>query len=422
MIQALKTPRNTWHLHWLDLEEPVPSGADWFLPTLVVICDRTGAPIAPPELMEELDQARIENLLYRILDKTPPPDQLLIPQNPDWEEEDWRAFSAESKINIRFTQATKAISEELQAVTSLLVLRNGRPEQAMPAPRDVATGLVRTALRLRSQSKKQALLRLALERDPDCSPARIELADVEFSAGNWKACGDAYDEIIRRDADLRNHPRTIWWKDHATRPYLRAIYGRAMTNWHLGHFTEASAGLEDLLACNPADNQGTRFFIPMLHLLAEAPDKAAKFFARYEQDYPSDFKEPSFIFGWALSCSLESRESEAREKYIEAMLRNIYIAPMLLENPEPPKNLWFANDRAEPTYAADFIQSYAVLWDREPGALRLLREVWQEIQPRIEKIIRQRENMLDLQDQRYDPDFKTKWQNLANEEEKLTTP
>ena len=63
-----------------------------------------------------------------------------------------------------------------------------------------------------------------------------------------------------------------------------------------------------------------------------------------------------------------------------------------------------------------------MLWDREPGALRLLREVWQEIQPRIEKIIRQRENMLDLQDQRYDPDFKTKWQNLANEEEKLTTP
>jgi hypothetical protein len=104
------------------------------------------------------------------------------------------------------------------------------------------------------------------------------------------------------------------------------------------------------------------------------------------------------------------------------MLRNIHIAPMLLETPEPPKNLWFPNDRAEPTYAVDFIQSYAVLWDREPGALRLLREVWLEIQPRIQKIIRQREMMLDLQDQRYDPDFKTKWQNLANDEEKLTTP
>ena len=422
MIQALKTPRNTWHLHWLDLEEAVPSGADWFLPTLVVICDRTGAPVAPPELMEELDQAKIENLLYRILDKTPPPDQLLVPQNEDWVEEDWRAFSAESKINIRFTPAAKAVSEELQAVTSLLVLRNGRPEQATPPPREVAAGLVRTALRLRSPSKKLTHLKLALEKNPDCSAARIELADMEFSAGNWKSCGDAYDEIIRRDAELRNQPSTAWWKDHATRPYLRAIYGRAMTNWHLGRFTEACGDLEDLLACNPMDNQGVRFFIPMLHLLAEAPDKAAKFFHRYEQDYPSDFKEPSFIFGWALSCSLESREMEAREKYIEAMLRNIYIAPMLLETAEPPKNLWFPHDRAEPAYAADFIQSYAVLWDREPGALRLLREVWQEIQPRIEKIIRQREVMLDLQDQRYDPDFKMKWQNLSGEEEKLTTP
>ena len=422
MIQALKTPRNTWHLHWLDLEEAGPSGADWFLPTLVVICDRTGAPIAPPELMEELDQAKIENLLYRILDKTPPPDQLLVPQNEDWVEEDWRAFSAESKINIRFTPAAKAVSEELQAVTSLLVLRNGRPEQATPPPREVAAGLVRTALRLRSPSKKLTHLKLALEKNPDCSAARIELADMEFSAGNWKSCGDAYDEIIRRDAELQNQPNTVWWKDHATRPYLRAIYGRAMTNWHLGRFTEACGDLEDLLACNPMDNQGVRFFIPMLHLLAEAPDKAAKFFHRYEQDYPSDFKEPSFIFGWALSCSLESREMEAREKYIEAMLRNIYIAPMLLETAEPPKNLWFPHDRAEPAYAADFIQSYAVLWDREPGALRLLREVWQEIQPRIEKIIRQREIMLDLQDQRYDPDFKTKWQNLSGEEEKLTTP
>jgi tetratricopeptide (TPR) repeat protein len=422
MIQALKTPRNTWHLHWLDLEEAVPSGADWFLPTLVVICDRTGAPVAPPELMEELDQAKIENLLYRILDKTHPPDQLLVPQNEDWVEEDWRAFSAESKINIRFTPSAKAVSEELQAVTSLLVLRNGRPEQATPPPREVAAGLVRTALRLRSPSKKLTHLKLALEKNPDCSAARIELADMEFSAGNWKSCGDAYDEIIRREAELRNQPDTVWWKDHATRPYLRAIYGRAMTNWHLGRFTEACGDLEDLLACNPIDNQGVRFFIPMLHLLAEAPDKAAKFFSRYEQDYPSDFKEPSFIFGWALSCSLESREMEAREKYIEAMLRNIYIAPMLLETAEPPKNLWFPHDRAEPAYAADFIQSYAVLWDREPGALRLLREVWQEIQPRIEKIIRQREVMLDLQDQRYDPDFKTKWQNLSGEEEKLTTP
>jgi hypothetical protein len=30
--------------------------------------------------------------------------------------------------------------------------------------------------------------------------------------------------------------------------------------------------------------------------------------------------------------------------------------------------------------------------------------------------------MLDFQDQHYDPDFKTKWQDLVAEEEKLATP
>ncbi len=422
MIQALKTPRNTWHLHWIDLEEPVPSGSDWFLPTLVVICDRSGSPVVPPEIMEELDQIRIENLLYRAIEKMPPPDQLVIPQNEEWEEEGWRDFSAESKIDIRFTPAGKSLSEELQAVTSLLVMRTGRDEKGAPKPRDIASGLVRTALRIRSASKKEALLRLALVKDPDCSAARIELADAEFGAANWKACGEAYDEVIQRESSLRNQPLTAWWTDHSTRPYLRALYGRAMTDWHLGQYASACGILEDLLTCNPPDNQGARFLIPMLDLLAETPEKAVKFFARYEKDYPRDFKEPSFIFGWAFSCSIESNEAEAREKYIEGILRNIYIAPMLLETPEPPKNIWFPNDRAEPNYAADFIQSYAVLWDREPGALRILREVWQEMEPRIAKIVRHREFMLDLQDQRYDPGYKTKWQQYSGEEEQLTTP
>jgi len=66
MIQALKVPKNIWYLYWIDLEEsvPAPVGKDWFIPTLVVICDRSGTPVAPPEIMEELDQARIETTLY----------------------------------------------------------------------------------------------------------------------------------------------------------------------------------------------------------------------------------------------------------------------------------------------------------------------------------------------------------------------
>lgn len=422
MIQALKVPKNAWHLYWLDLEEPLPTGNDWFVPTLVVVCDRSGTPVAPPEIMEELDQARVESMLYRIFEKTPPPDQLLVPQDEEWDDEDWKAFSTECKVDIRFQPAERSAPDELRAMTRAFVMHVGRPDKPLPGPEEVAHGLVRTGLRLRSRHKRLVHFRLALAKDPDCAPARIELADADFADGNWKACGESYAEIVKRGAALRNDPATIWWKDPSTRPYLRAIYGQAMTLWHLSRFAEAAADLEDLLACNPADNQGARFVVPMLHLLAENPEAAAKYFPRYAEKYPRDFPEPSFLFGWALSASFEGRETVAREKYIEGILRNIYIAPMLLETDEPPRHLWVPGDRADSNYASEFVQSYAVLWDREPGALRILREVWQELRPRVEEIVRLRERIQDFQDQHYDPEYKAKWQALLDDEEKLCTP
>ena len=422
MIQALKVPKNAWHLYWLDLEEPLPTGRDWFVPTLVVVCGREGTPVAPPEIMEELDQARVEAMLYRIFEKTPPPDQLLVPQDEEWEEEDWRTFSEEYKVDIRFQPAERSAPDELRAMTRAFVTHIGRPEKPAPSPEEIAHGLVRTGLRLRSQHKRALHFRLALAKDPECAPARIELADAEFAAGNWKSCGEAYGDLIRRGAALRADPAIAWWRDPSTRPYLRAIYGKAMTEWHLSRFAEAAADLVDLMKCNPADNQGARFLVPMLHLLAENPDGAAKFFRWYAKNFPGDFKEPSFLFGWAISSSLEGRESVAREKYIEGILRNIYIAPMLLEVEEPSRQIWLPNDRADANYASEFVQSYAVLWDREPGALRILREVWQEIQPRIREIVKVRDRILDFQDQHYDPEYKAKWQALLEEEEKLCTP
>jgi tetratricopeptide (TPR) repeat protein len=422
MIQPLKVPKNAWHLSWLDLEEPLPKGKDWYLPTLVVVCDRQGTPVAPPEIMEELDQGRIENMLYRIFEKTPPPDQLLVPHDEEWDEESWKALSSESKIEIRFQPAERSAPEELKAMTQAFVMHIGRSDKTGPSSAEIAHGLVRTALRLVSMRKRLQLLQAALARDPECFPARIELADAEFGQGNWKSCGEAYDEIIRRGEYLRNDLSTVWWKDAETRPYLRAIYGKAMTEWHLSRFAESAEHLEYLLKCNPADNQGVRFLIPMLHLLAEKSQKAARYFKSYEKNYPNDFKEPSFLFGWALSCSLDGHERSARNKYIEGILRNIYIAPMLLEVDDPPRSIWLPTDRAEPNYASDFVQSYALLWDREPGALRILREVWQEIQPRVRDLVRLREKMQDFQDQHYDPGFKTKWQDLVAEEEKLATP
>lgn len=422
MIQPLKSPKTNWFLYWVDLEEPLPSGKDWFLPTIVIVCDQSGTPVASPEILEELDQTRVENYLYKTFDQLGTPDRLSIAASEDWDSEGWQSFSADCKLDIRFQNFDKRTPDDLRALTKTLVMRVGREPQGPMQAQEMARGLVRTALRVRSRTKKDALLRLAVAQDSDCPEARIELADLDFQAGNFKASLLAYEDISDKESSRWHSRKAAWWLDRDTRPYLRSIYGRAMTQWHLGRFAPAAKTLESLLLLNPKDNQGSRFLIPMLHLLAESPERAAAFYARYSELFPRDFSEPSFLFGWALTYSFEGREAEARAKYSEGILKNIYLAPMLLELDEPPRSVWLPNDRAEPNYAAEFVESYAVLWDKEPGALRLLREVFDEMMPRIEKIVQHREQMADFQDQRYEPDYKEAWHAFVQKDELLTKP
>jgi len=421
MIQPLKTSKTNWFLYWVDLDEPLPSPHGWFLPTIVIVCDDSGTPVAPPEILEELDQSRVENFLYKAFDELGTPDRLTVTASDDWDAEDWQSFSADCKLDIRLQNFDPHAPDDLRALTKTLVMRVGRENQGPAHVRDVAAGLVRTALRVRSQAKKAALLKLAAARDPECPAARIELADMDFQAGKFSDCLTSYEVLAAHEAPKWT-AGADWWSDTPTRPYLRALYGRAMSQWHLGRHSAAAATLEDLLTINPRDHQGARFLIPMLHLLAESNDRASAFFERYEKSYPKDFCEPAFHFGWALCLSLDGHEAEARIKYTEAILKNIHLAPMLLELDEPPRGTWFPNDRAEPAYAEEFVESYAVLWDREPGALRVLREVWHELLPHVEKIVAHREAMSDFQDQRYAPDYKDSWQALIRADDELTKP
>lgn len=423
MIQPLKSSKTNWLVSWIDLEEPVPSGTDFFLPTLLIVSDANGAPLGSPEVLEELDQLRVENYLIKLFEKLGTPDRLTVSMSEDWDDDAWKAFSQEQHVEIRFQKFDNREPEEIRALARTIVLKYARKETAAPLSTDVARGLVNTAMRIRSPRKKMALLRTALARDADCASARIELADAEFQHGNWKASLAAYDELVTREIPRWKDKRPNWWIDRETRPLLRALYGRAMTLWHQGRHADSAGQFEALLKLSPKDFQGARFFIPLLHLLSEDFEAAQIAFEQYAETYPGDYSEPSFTFGWALSLTLEGRETEALAKYREGMLKNVYIAPMLLEDPEPPRGgQWFPNDRAEPAYAGEFIDSYAILWDREPAALRLLREAWQEAIPRVEKIVALREQMADFQDQRYEPDYKKMWQQFVEEDDRLTTP
>ncbi len=421
MIRPIRNSKRTWFLYWVDLEEPVPgTGDDYFLPTLLIVCDESGAPLAAPEILEELDQIRVENFLTTLFEKLGAPERLAVCQSEDWDEEGWKAFSEENRLDVRFQNFDPEAPGALRSLARTVVMRFSRNDDHPPDPARVAAGLAANALRVRSTSKKNALLKAALLKDPECSAARIEIADLDFQNGNWKNCLAAYETIIAREGTRWFEVKPAWWTDRPTRPYLRAHYGRAMTLWHQGRYASAADQFENLLGINPTDNQGVRFFIPLLRLLSDESEAALTFYNEYAKSYPDDYIEPSFSFGWALTLSLFGYETEAKEKYRAGILKNIYIAPMLLEVNEPQRAIWHPNDRAEPNYAAEFIDSYAVLWDREPAALRLLRESWQDLKPRIQEILQLRETMADFQDQRYQPDYKSVWKNLLEKDESLT--
>ena len=193
-----------------------------------------------------------------------------------------------------------------------------------------------------------------------------------------------------------------------------------MTEWHQGRFPETARDLRKILRLNPRDNQGVRFLLPLVHLLGEEDAKAIKSLEEYGRNYPEDYCEPALLFGKGFALWRTGDEVAARTPYRTAMLKNLYIAPMLLDLPSPPADIWHPNDRSEIGYAQDFMQSYAILWDRDPAALRFLRELHAELTPEIEKILSLRRTMAEWQDQRYDKDFKAKWKAMTEQDESLT--
>ena len=436
MIQPLDTSRNSWRLLWLDLEEPVPKPSinlnaptvplgglqepeqEYYLPTCLLVTTSGGKPLCPPEILEELDQVRAEQLLSRLFDEHGTPDRLTIAESTEWDAEAWQSFAVDCRIEIAFGAFPAAKPGDLlQFVRRMTQRLRG---EGFHSPSAIARGLVFASRRLRSPGKKSAHLKKALEQDADCVLARIELADADYQAARWTECRRGYQELIDREKRRWKGESPEWWSDPETRPYLRALYGRAMTEWHQGQFTETAKDLEQLLTLNPIDNQGVRFLIPLVYLLGENDTKALKSLTKYEDNYPDDYCEPALLFGKGIALWRSGDEEGAAKAYRDAMLKNLYIAPLLLDLPTPPSEIWHPNDRAEPGYAQDFMQSYATLWDRDPAALRFLRETYAAFLPSLEKVIAHRQQMSERQDQRYDRDFKSRWKAMTELDEQLT--
>jgi hypothetical protein len=154
----------------------------------------------------------------------------------------------------------------------------------------------------------------------------------------------------------------------------------------------------------------------LLQLSLSQFEAANEFFTWYRQSYPDDLEDPGFFFGWALTLFEFDEESSATERYKRGMLQNFYLAPLLLDLPEPSPELWQHNQRGDYNYAIEFVDSFGAIWERDAAATRFLRELYISVLPQLDALIEIRRQMAELQDNRYEPAHRKVWDKLVAEE------
>lgn len=223
--------------------------------------------------------------------------------------------------------------------------------------------------------------RKALEGDPFLADAYNGLAGVAEARNNLAAAEAHYRkayELARETLGTESPKAFYWWGELETRPYMRARQGLGWIYWQTGRYHEAIGEYETLLRLNPNDNQGARYVAAPLYQLAGDLEGARKAYERYARSYRDDWGDPHHSFCWGLALYATGRPEQALLRWHAAFFQNVYLAPLLLNEPLPPTDLWLNTNLKWPDYAEDYLDLYGVLWEQAPDARQVLRRLWHD--------------------------------------------
>jgi tetratricopeptide (TPR) repeat protein len=415
MILPLRSTREVWMFDWFDLDVPIQFGSMFILPTCLYVVHRDTHLLLGHEFVRELDQRRVEVFLHRIFQERGSPDELLVPDMDEWDEIVWQGLSREyqCQINLVDVEPTEEESREEESIESQLSnLIAGSAENLLATQGEafVAQGLVKAVQHTRSREKRRALLTKALELSGNLPEALVELADLDLQEGNIDDAAAGFAKAAEAAAPLHVEGQPSY--------YLKAQHGRLLADWQKGDLSEAIAIGEELLFADPRDHSGVRFIVPLLQLLMSQFEAANEFFTWYRQSYTDDLEDPGFFFGWAFTLFEFDEEANSIVTYKRGMLQNLYIAPLLLDLPEPSPDLWQYNERGHFHYATEFVDSFGLIWERDAAATRFLRELYLGMQSQLDELIEVRRQMAELQDNRYEPNHRQIWDKLIAEEQR----
>ncbi|MCS7009149.1 MAG: hypothetical protein NZL93_04335, partial [Chthoniobacterales bacterium] len=322
MIQQIYPVRSTWYLHVIEVDVPLPIPPDFAgFPTFLLLTNEKNSVLANTEPLFEPEQTFAEDFVQDIIEKHGSPEILYVQEVEEWEPKAWQEFAQEFEIKLEFVSQSEMPKhpEGFCEYLDKFIFENELGDEKIEKIFESLNWLKSARVRERS-------LRKILERDPKFSPALVELGDLMSEKAEWKIAHDFYFFAKKFESERWENKMPLWWEDILTRPYLRACFGEAMTQWHLGNLEKAVEVLSQILKLNPKDHQGVRIYLPMALLSMEDWERTEEFFLFYEQNYPGDLVDPILYFGWGLTLHHAGKEQAAAEKYRLAMLQNLYMA------------------------------------------------------------------------------------------------
>ena len=216
--------------------------------------------------------------------------------------------------------------------------------------------------------KRITLAHQALAVSPNCADAYVLLAEEEAdTAGRALEYYQQGVEAGQRalGEDYFSEEVGHFWGLLETRPYLRALHGKAGLLWQLRRHEEAGAIYREMLRLNPNDNQGVRYSLLQLLLELDRGDEARALIAQYADEYSA-----AWLYTQALLSFQQEGDSPASTRALQGALKqNPHVPAYLSGQKRIPNRLPDTISPGAETEAIDYAVGHLNDWRRTPGAV-----------------------------------------------------
>ena len=221
-------------------------------------------------------------------------------------------------------------------------------------------------------AKRLALAHKALKESKDCADAYVLLAEEEAdslkqSFEYFQKGVEAGERTLGREFFAENSG--LFWGLLETRPYMRALEGKASCLWKLKRKEEALKTYQEILRLNTNDNQGIRYVLVDLLLSMNRESEVEKVVRQFKGDWSAVWLYTEALLGFRK----RGASLTVNRKLAQALEENQYVPDYLIGKKRIPGHLPDTLSWSGESEAVDYAANHLNYWRSTPGAIEWLQ-------------------------------------------------